>query len=323
MKTRFVHSLFLTLASLLFVTTARAELLVYEPFDYDTGDIDGQNGGMGFGSEWVVNSGFTFEVVDPGGPMQYVMPGGGTISGGNRALRFGNDSFGDVLADEVDSLKREFDDIHEFDEVYISFLYRYDPEGYIDDNDFVVWWFNDRGGPQLGLKGNGGDGSLTDDFVGRVSGAFAAPQQAFVPDVDISDEAGTMGETFFLVGKMARADYSDTPLDYDEFSIWVNPSANEMNCAARGGYRCAGRHTCGLTGESWHEDIQPRRVRRYVLGRDPYWHDVGRRHHRRRRRPGIAGRRCQHGPGVQPVGSREGADCGQVPDRPGGDVGRG
>ena len=82
-------------------------------------------------------------------------------------------------------------------------------------------------GPQLGLKGNAGDGSADDDFTGRVNGQFAPPQQAIVDGVDISDEAGTLGADFFVVGKASREGNTDVEDDYDEFAIWVNPAANE------------------------------------------------------------------------------------------------
>ena len=229
MKNRLGLTLLVAAAWLPLVATTRAELLIYEPFDYAPGPLDGQNGGTGFGGPWNVLSEFTFEVVQMDAPLQYAVPGGATVDGGKQALRFGNDEFGVTLDNELEALSREFAEVYEGNELYISYLYRYDPEGYIDVNDFVVWWFNDDTGPQLGLKGEGGDGSSTDDITGRVNNQYQSPQQVFVPDVDISDEAGTMGADFLIVGKLARADYSDDPDDYDEFSIWVNPGADEAN----------------------------------------------------------------------------------------------
>lgn len=208
---------------------AQSELLVEENFDYDVGDLDGMDGGSGFGDGWEVFSEFTFEIANPGSPMTYNMPGGGTISGGETALRFGNDEEDIVLENEVDALTREFATPIDADDVYFSFLYRYDEDGFIDNNDFVVWYFNSAGGPQFGLKGNGGDGSVPDDIVGRVNGQFAPPHQAYVEEFDISDEEGNLGTDFFIVGKISRADASDDPDDYDQVSVWVDPSASDAD----------------------------------------------------------------------------------------------
>lgn len=157
-------------------TNVQADVLMQESFEYDLGEIDGADGGVGFDGEWFVESQFTMEVVELDAPMQYSVPGGGVINGGSTALRFGNDD--DILLDnEIAGLSRDFENIIEADEVYFSYLYRYDEDGFIDDNDFVVWWFNSASGPQVGLKGNGGDGSVVDDIVGRVNGQFAPPSK--------------------------------------------------------------------------------------------------------------------------------------------------
>ncbi len=198
-----------------------AEVLVSENFDYEPGPLADRDGGEGFAGPWSVESAFTFDVVEPEFPLVYAMPGGGIINGGDRALRFSNDT-SDVLDNETTALGRELGQAIVEDEVFFSFLYRYDGTE-INDNDFVVWWFNEPGGPQLGLKGNFGDGSSVEDFVGRVSGAFAAPQQVYSPGIDISEEAGTLNSDWFVVGRMSKQDHSETEGDYDEFDLWVNP----------------------------------------------------------------------------------------------------
>ena len=94
--------------------------------------------------------------------------------------------------------------------------------------------FNSSGGPQLGLKGNFGNGDQVDDFVGRVSGAFAPPQQAYAPGIDISEEAGTLNDTWLVVGKMSKGDNSLEEGDYDQFDLWVNPGLEESAPNATG-----------------------------------------------------------------------------------------
>jgi hypothetical protein len=92
----------------------------------------------------------------------------------------------------------------------------------------------------VGLKGNGGNGSVPDDFVGRVSGAFAPPQQAYAPGIDISEEAGTLNDTWLIVGKMSRADNSDALDDYDQFDLWINPAADDADAPNASGKAVAG-----------------------------------------------------------------------------------
>ena len=214
------------------------EVLVSESFDYDPGSIEDMDGGDGWGGAWVTSQGFfenelfKLDVVEPANPLVYGFPDGGFVNGGNRALTLINEDPENTIDNEGDALLRDFDDLIDADEVYFSFLYRYegdgtDTGGFIDDNDFVVWWFNGTGGPQMGLKGNFGNGTAPDDFVGRVSGAFAPPQQAYAPAIDISSEAGTLNDTWFLVGKMSRSDHSLEEGDYDQFDLWVNPGIGD------------------------------------------------------------------------------------------------
>ena len=224
---------------LLLCSFASAEVLVSESFDYDPGPIDGQDGGEGWFDAWFVSetlfeTDFKFDVIEQSSPLVYGFPDGGFVNGGDRALRFVNDSEDETLANDSNALTRPFEDVLDQDELYFSYLYKYDGDGsdtggFIDDNDFVVWWFNASGGPQLGLKGNGGDGSVPDDFVGRVSGAFALPQQVYAPGIDISEEAGTLNDTWFLVGKMSKSDNSDAEDDYDQFDLWVNPAVGDAD----------------------------------------------------------------------------------------------
>lgn len=224
---------------LLFLNFSSADVLVSESFDYDAGPIDGQDGGEGWFDPWLVSENlfetdFKLDVVEREEPLTYSFPEGGVVNGGSKALRFINDSAEETLANETEALTRGIDAFLDMDEIFFSFLYRYDGDGtetggFIDDNDFVVWWFNGSGGPQIGLKGNGGNGSVPDDFVGRVSGAFAPPQQAYAPGIDISEEAGTLNDTWFLVGKMSRAGNSEAEDDYDQFDLWVNPGLGDSD----------------------------------------------------------------------------------------------
>ena len=207
---------------------ARAELIVYEPFDYAAGDVDGQNGGTGFDGPWIGDAIYLdqIQIVQPDDPLSYTVPGGGTIQGGDRALRLLNDT-PDVILDVQQMLQRDFSGAVEGDDVYISFLYRY-AGGEINDNDFVVWWFNQRAEPtpNIGLKGNRGDGSGPEDLMARLDNNVLKADWA--PD-DISEDEGTIGQDFLLVGHLYRGGASDDPADYDQFDLWVNPTMDEQD----------------------------------------------------------------------------------------------
>ena len=226
------------------------DVLVSEGFDYDPGPIADQDGGEGWFEPWIlaeslVDTDFNLDVVEPETPLIYALPEGGFVNGGDRALRFSNDDPAAVLANDSMSLSRGLDTIIDLDEVFFSFLYRYDGDGtetggFINDNDFVVWWFNSAGGPQMGLKGNFGNGSSPEDFVGRVSGAFAPPQQAFAPGIDISEEAGTLNADWLVVGKMSKASHSNEEGDYDQFDLWINPGLGDADSPDSTGTGAAG-----------------------------------------------------------------------------------
>ena len=48
------------------------------------------------------------------------------------------------------------------------------------------------------------------------------------PD-DISEDEGTIGQDFLLVGHLYRGGASDDPADYDQFDLWVNPTMDEQD----------------------------------------------------------------------------------------------
>ena len=148
----------LWLAVIVFLTSisiGNADVLVSESFDYDPGPLDGQDGGDGWGDIWLMSetlfdTDFRLDVFEPETPLVYAFPEGGFANGGDRALIFSNDDPEAVLANETMALTRDLDLAIDLDEVYFSFLYRYEGDGtetggFIDDNDFVVWWFNSAG----------------------------------------------------------------------------------------------------------------------------------------------------------------------------------
>jgi len=188
---------------------AAAAAIAYEGFAYGYGELDGQAGGSGFGSAWNANTGST-EVANPGTPLSYA--GGSTlVSGGSQALRITGNADNLAFRDLASSISS--------DEIFVSFLFRYD--GVLENNDFGVLWHDnvstgshtDR--PNLGIKGNRGDGSGMEDVVARLQ--LAGSGQVYAVDLNAN-------ETYFILGRLYKST-SGSGAAYDRFDIWVDPTA--------------------------------------------------------------------------------------------------
>lgn len=217
---------------------AMAGVIASDSFTYDLGELNGQNGGAGFSGPWTSVTSVT-EVVDPGTPLSYAVPGGGNVSGGNRALEItgNNDNavFRTLSAPQGD--------------VYFSFLLRLN-EGTVNNNMFSVWWFDNvstgthsSNRPNIGLKGNGGDGSTTDDFMARLN----LGSEAFVPGVDL-----ILGMDYLIVGHL----FNNAAATLNTLEIWVNPSSGDMGSpdATATGATIASFNTLGIRAGSLNSD---------------------------------------------------------------------
>jgi len=196
------------IAAGLLAISAPASPIFYEGVNYSLGELSGLNGGTGWGSAWTATTANT-EVVDPVTALTYHVPGGGTVNGGNRALRITGTPDASILGRNVPN---------QTGDVYFSFLFR-ENAGTIDTNDFMDFWFDNdvtvTGGqtaiPSIGLKGNHGDGANTLDFASRLN----LGGEAF-------STAATTGTTYLIVGRLFK-----TGANYNRFSLWVNPDAGD------------------------------------------------------------------------------------------------
>jgi hypothetical protein len=68
--------------------------------------------------------------------------------------------------------------------------------------------------PNLGIKGNRGDGSGTEDIVARLQ--LSGSGQVYAVDLNA-------GETYFILGRLHKSTPGVTN-DFDLFDIWVNPT---------------------------------------------------------------------------------------------------
>lgn len=193
--------LFCIVASALPSSTA-AQILASESFSYDLGELNGQNGGSGWGSPWTAVTSAT-EIVNPSPALI-----ANNIDGGNRALQ--------IIGNNNNVIFRTPSPTFDQDELYFGFLFRFD-SGSIQDNDFASFFFDTEAtsshqdNPGIGLKANEGSGG-TLDLVARVKQNANA-----VYSTNIS-----VGQTYHVVGCLYRSVPGEGNV-YDRFSLWVNP----------------------------------------------------------------------------------------------------
>lgn len=203
---------------------AAAIPLAAEDFSYTVGELNGQSGGSGFSGAWTASVGPT-QVVDPGSPLSYAVPGGSLVDGGNRALLIEGTSNGDNI------LSRNLASPITADAVFMGFLFQV-RTGSVGDNDFSVFWHDNAATgshtsvPNIGLKGNEGiGGSATNDFVARID--LAGPS-AYAVNIAV-------GQTYYVVGRLSKsAPGALNP--YDRFDLWVDPAAVDPTPDAASAY---------------------------------------------------------------------------------------
>lgn len=176
--------------------------------DGGDGTIAGDTSGSGWAADgWAVQDAALGGAIVPS-EMSYTVPGGGTVTA-THALQFTGSPLGAgvqrALAEPVNG-----------DDVFISFLTKWE-SGVIDGNDFVIWYFNNNGGPNIGYKANEGSGDEGPDFVARTAGNT----NQYAPDELV------IGDTYFVVGHLSKS----TPgaaNPYDTYSLYVNPSYGDF-----------------------------------------------------------------------------------------------
>ena len=204
---RFAGSLAtLSCAVLICAFMAQGAIIATDNFTYSLGELSGNNGGTGWNSAWSSDTGVT-QVVDPGTPLTYSVPGDGAFQGGNRAVQ--------VDGNSDNAIYRSFSSFSGTD-LFFSFLIRVEAGSVLNPNDFASFWFDNvatgshNGVPSIGVKADGGDGSITSDVMSRVqlgSEAYSTPLST--------------GTTYFIVGHLFK---SNPAGNFDRFEHWVNPT---------------------------------------------------------------------------------------------------
>ena len=183
-------------AAALAAAPARAGLLVSETFSYAAPapggtTLDGKAGGTGFGGAWASQLG--------------TVTGGEYTVGGNSPNAAVRSLAAPITGD-----------------IYFGFDFRF--LGHVDVNDFASLWFDDGTStgihttvPNVGLKGQRGDGSGPEDAFIRLTGTSGT----FHPT------ALTEGHVYRIVGKLSKVtgkgnrhgDY------YNTMRLWIDPDA--------------------------------------------------------------------------------------------------
>ena len=188
-------------------TQSQAELIAHTNFiDGGDGTLAGDTSGEGWADE-----GWTVQNADLGGtivPVDWALDIAdyGTVTAGT-AVQFVGSPLGT-------GVQRDLAEVQSGDDIYISFLTKWET-GVVDGNDFVIWYFNNNGGPNIGYKANEGSGADGLDFVARTSGGT----NQYSTDLEV-------GELYFVVGRLSKS-ISGESEPYDRYELWVNPSFND------------------------------------------------------------------------------------------------
>ncbi len=176
----------------------------YDGFSYPTGDLNGQAGGTGWANPWAATS-VNEQVRQPTPPLQYAIPGGGLVDGGDRALAITGNT-------DPSLATRSLDDAFSGNDVYISFLLRW-AAGTVGQNDFVAIYFGSSTGPSIGVKGNMDTGTPSNpDFFVRTTS-----NNAYFGNI-------TDDSTYFIVGHLLKNGSGN----YNQYELWVNPDYGDV-----------------------------------------------------------------------------------------------
>jgi hypothetical protein len=99
--------------------------------------------------------------------------------------------------------------------------YTFSFTGSLQNNDFLGFWFNDKDGPNFGLKANCGLGpnvpnTCDNDVFGRVAGTDG---------VFLNGSNLVAGTDYHLMGYLYKTGTSKT---YNNLDVWLNPTSAEM-----------------------------------------------------------------------------------------------
>jgi hypothetical protein len=181
---------------------ASAAVIASDDFSsYGTGALNGANGGTGWGGAWTGAS--AAAVIDPAVDLQ-----------GNRALG--------VTGAVTNMASRQLASAFTGDSLFVSFLLQTNRGTVIGNNDFLGLWLDNGSGsadktnrPNIGVKGNQGTASSSNDLFARTTGTAGS----FAPGSDLLTQT-----TYLIVGRL----YRSVAGNYSNFDLWVNPTLADL-----------------------------------------------------------------------------------------------
>jgi len=205
-STYFVLFLFISafIATNTLPTSAQSTVIASDDFEsYSTGNLNGGNGGTGWGGSWSVNN--SQQVVASG--LSYSITDGATIDGGTNAFR---------ITSNNDQLFQRQISGGVSETFFVRYLLQWET-GTIDTNDFVATGIRSSSGSYntagvFGLKTN--EGSSDEDFFIRPS---SSSSNNFYSSTQLTE-----GDTYLVVVR-----YSKGAGNFNQMDLWVNPAQGD------------------------------------------------------------------------------------------------
>jgi hypothetical protein len=190
---------------------AQAGLVASDNFDTYTGGLSGENGGSGWAGAWAAEPQTTVVAVTAG-----AAPAGDSPMSGNAI------SFAPAAANAA--AQRTLSTAVNAAAVAVEIMFQFDG-GDVGTNDFLALWFGSTAGPNIGLKANCGDGSCPTGTDQAGADLFVRPSGMSNNDAAYSTNI-TVGQTYRLLGLLEKSSLAG---NYDKFSLWVDPTAQERS----------------------------------------------------------------------------------------------
>jgi hypothetical protein len=198
----------LVISAMTLAGPAGAATLFEEDFNYgSTDELVGKTGGTGLAGAWAGNTSAT-QLTNT--TFDYNVADGGTIVGGNGALRVGGTN-----PNSTALISRSLETAYSGDAIYVRYLLTV-TGGTIDQADRIAVWFNSNTALYFGsLPLNVGG-----DFVVRPSGSTSA-QVLGGGDLNAN-------QTYLLVARFSKTN-SGAANPYDRADLWINPAFGDMD----------------------------------------------------------------------------------------------
>lgn len=187
---------------------AHAALLAYEGFDYDAGNVSGDNGGTGWSAAWVSSTSPAYANVVTGTTLAY--------SGGDISIT-GSGTVLSITGGGEGQLNRPFVGIDSGSEIYFSFLFRAVAGG---GNEFFHFYLSDD-------PDRLNSGGIGDFYTASGDAHFGARVNNGTSDFTTASSISyTTGTTYLLVGRLSTDGTSGASADIvDQVELWVNPTS--------------------------------------------------------------------------------------------------